>query len=63
MIPVRDKVIVITIPGHGQQNHEDPDGQWGGLDDPKHCEQGECLPLLWTKRKCCGNFFLNKINN
>ena len=29
-------VTIIIVPGHGQQNHENPDGQWGGLDDPKH---------------------------
>ena len=47
-------MIMILIPGHGQQDHEDPDGQRRRLDDPQHRQQGERLPLLRAERERCG---------
>ena len=41
-------------PGHGQQDHEDPDGQRRRLDDPQHRQQGERIPLLRAERERCG---------
>ena len=46
--------IMILLPGHGQQDHEDPDGQRRRLDDPQHRQQGERLPLLRAERERCG---------
>ena len=46
--------IMILIPGHGQQDHEDPDGQRRRLDDPQHRQQGERIPLLRAERERCG---------
>ena len=45
---------MILIPGHGQQDHEDPDGQRRRLDDPQHRQQGERIPLLRAERERCG---------
>ena len=44
----------LLIPGHGQQDHEDPDGQRRRLDDPQHRQQGERIPLLRAERERCG---------
>ena len=29
-------IVIIINPGHGQQDHKNPDGQWSRLNDPKH---------------------------
>ena len=47
-------MMILLIPGHGQQDHEDPDGQRRRLDDSQHRQQGERIPLLRAERERCG---------